>query len=294
MSSLASAGAEILTAQSAFAVRYVSTLAFVILYYDYFLTLGPEVDRYWKGGFSLVSCGYFLNRYLSLFGHVPVMIEFYMLHDEVMSVHLCTRFQVYHQLLSGVTQVIVGLLQVLRLYALYGRNRRIVVSLLTVIGLSCGTSWWAATKTWHASDPTASDLSHDPRFVGLLGCGLGLTSDQGFYIAIVWATVLVFDVIVFALTAYRVLRVGKKWHGSLFTLLLRDGALYFGVLAMFHLTNILTCLLAQPAYRGISVTATNVLSTSLIGRLMLNIRDPDARDVLRWPSDVELSAENAV
>ena len=41
--------------------------------------------------------------------------------------------------------------------------------------------------------------------------------------AAVWAAVLVFDAIVFGLTAYRVLQVGRKWRGSLFTLMLRDG-----------------------------------------------------------------------
>ena len=39
----------------------------------------------------------------------------------------------------------------------------------------------------------------------------------------VWATVLVFDLVVFGLTVFRVLRVGKKWRGSMFTLMLKDG-----------------------------------------------------------------------
>ena len=39
----------------------------------------------------------------------------------------------------------------------------------------------------------------------------------------IWAAILVFDAVVFGLTVYRVLQVGKRWRGSLFTLMLKDG-----------------------------------------------------------------------
>lgn len=48
-----------------------------ILYYDYALTLSTEVERFWRRPWSLVSFGFYLNRYLSLLGHIPVMYEFY-------------------------------------------------------------------------------------------------------------------------------------------------------------------------------------------------------------------------
>ena len=48
-----------------------------ILYYDYFITLGMEIELYWRKPISLGSFGFFLNRYLSVIGYIPAMIEFY-------------------------------------------------------------------------------------------------------------------------------------------------------------------------------------------------------------------------
>ena len=48
-----------------------------LLYYDYFLTFDMEVERFWGRPPSLISCGFFLNRYLSILGHIPVTLEFF-------------------------------------------------------------------------------------------------------------------------------------------------------------------------------------------------------------------------
>lgn len=36
-----------------------------------------EVERFWCRRLSLYSLGFFLNRYLSLVGHIPIMMEFF-------------------------------------------------------------------------------------------------------------------------------------------------------------------------------------------------------------------------
>lgn len=49
-----------------------------ILLYDYCLTFAAEVERCWSAHRLNWSLGFFyLNRYLTLFGHVPIMIEFF-------------------------------------------------------------------------------------------------------------------------------------------------------------------------------------------------------------------------
>ena len=48
-----------------------------ILYFDYSLTFVTEVQRFWTRHVSMASFVFFLNRYLTLLGHVPVMYEFY-------------------------------------------------------------------------------------------------------------------------------------------------------------------------------------------------------------------------
>jgi hypothetical protein len=50
----------------------------VILYYEYALTFSMEVERFWAQRFSWASFFFYLNRYLSLLGHIPVTMEYFL------------------------------------------------------------------------------------------------------------------------------------------------------------------------------------------------------------------------
>jgi len=60
-----------------------------------------------------------------------------------------------------------------------------------------------------------------------------------------WASVLVFDTLVFVLTLYRRLVVGRTLEHGLFALMLRDGIIFYGVLLALYVSNVLTLLVAE-------------------------------------------------
>ncbi|KAI1787319.1 hypothetical protein LXA43DRAFT_896391, partial [Ganoderma leucocontextum] len=164
-----------------------------ILYFDYAITFGAEVERFWKARFSPLSFVFYLNRYLSFFVHIPVIYEFYWAHTH--SLHM------YHQILAGVTQVIVAGLQIFRIHALYNEHRSITLFLFTFCVVGCVISGWSIAQTWqHPS------LNHKYSRKDLPD------------IAVIWAIMLAFDLAVFALTISRIAVIGPKWRGSLFTL----------------------------------------------------------------------------
>ncbi len=48
----------------------------VILYYDYFITLPSEIDRFWRtGSHSWASILFLANRYVALLGHLPLFYD---------------------------------------------------------------------------------------------------------------------------------------------------------------------------------------------------------------------------
>lgn len=49
----------------------------MILYYDYALTFSREVEFFWpyKNRVGWVSSLYFLNRYVAIFGYVPIVLS---------------------------------------------------------------------------------------------------------------------------------------------------------------------------------------------------------------------------
>jgi hypothetical protein len=92
-----------------------------------------------------------------------------------------------------------------------------------------------------------------------------------------WSGLLLFDTLVFIMTLYK--SVSSEWGGNatLFKILLRDGCLYYAVMVLTNLCNIVMFFIAPLGLRGIPATFTNVLSSTLISRLVLNLRDPSLR-----------------
>ncbi|KAL1939000.1 hypothetical protein VTO73DRAFT_11153 [Trametes versicolor] len=280
--------AKLLTiAESNHINRVFAAIAFGILWYDFVLTIPIEVERYWKGGRSWAAIFYFLNRYLSVLSHIPVVVEFFAIMPE--------------SVLAALTQFFVGVLLMLRTYALYNRNRRVVYLLASICAAGGAVSVWAIVSVRSLHLRSFQDIAV------YTGCDLTLSEKQGYCtpphtmipciiterflskldLAAAWSSILVFDATVFVLTLTQALRVGRMFSHSLFHMMLRDGTIYFGILVVCYGCNILTYILAQPVYKGVSTTFTNVISTTLITRLMLNIRDPKLVDLPhRWPSEV--------
>ena len=49
-----------------------------LLYYEYIITFGTEASRIWSNSrFNAPTVIFFLNRYVILFGHIPVVLEYF-------------------------------------------------------------------------------------------------------------------------------------------------------------------------------------------------------------------------
>ncbi|EIN09106.1 hypothetical protein PUNSTDRAFT_120530 [Punctularia strigosozonata HHB-11173 SS5] len=257
-----------------FITRYIYTVSFAVLYYDYALTLGTEIARYWGRRLTWPSAFFLVNRYLSLLGFVPIVFESYWAPSDQDKCHV---WHIYHQIFAVVLQIIVGVLQIMRTYALYGRSRAVLIFLVTWAVIVVIIALWAILGDHSPTITlTAPGLS--------LGCMYILTRNQAIHLTIAWSGQLAFDCIIFALTAARSIQHTKlkvflpgtrpRDSDALFTVLIRDGAVYFAVLTLSSLANILSFVLLSPALRGVLTIPTNVLAASLISRLMINVRDP--------------------
>ncbi|KAH9481552.1 hypothetical protein JR316_0006079 [Psilocybe cubensis] len=63
--------------------------------------------------------------------------------------------------------------------------------------------------------------------------------------------------------------------------MLRDGTIYFGVMLASTSSVLLSFYLLSEYEQGITAILTNIISSTMISRLMLNIRDPKNRSSLR-------------
>ncbi|KAI6038352.1 hypothetical protein EDC04DRAFT_1993028 [Pisolithus marmoratus] len=92
--------------------------------------------------------------------------------------------------------------------------------------------------------------------------------------AAAWGGQLLFDVLVFIFTFRKLMSTRLLGKQSFMALSLRDGALYFGVMTVVNVANIIMYLvMADPFERSMLSTPTNMLCAIMISRLMLNLRD---------------------
>lgn len=276
--------------------RYLALISFAILYYDYLLTLSMEVDYFWKQQrwFSWTSLLFILNRYMAVFGVIPIAMEFF----ADLSSDQC-HLQTVHQAISAATQAVVSALLVIRTYALYNRSKRMLAVLLVVYAIGAVAGIWSVT----ASNTSATSVSD----VSTTSCNNLLTALQSDYLVAPWGAMLLFDTTIFVLTLYKsvgLLRLAPR-SVPILQVMLRDGTIYFAVLMVVNIVNILTFLLGNAYTRGMGTSLINALSSDLVSRLMLNLRDPKLMRLpqhtqpqpasgtmrSRWnkPQDVELS-----
>ncbi|KAF8189447.1 hypothetical protein K438DRAFT_1722085 [Mycena galopus ATCC 62051] len=230
---------------------YLDLVSFSILFYDYFVTLDWEISRYWGTPFTWPNVLFFANRYGTLLGNIPVVMEyFWSENSSPTKIKVCLGLETYHQYFIIATQVMVAAMLVLRTYALYQRSKRVSILMSLVILGAVIFGIWSVVTGKAVDEATNLPLYY--------GCDYPISRAQGLSLAAGWAGVAVFDCLIFLLTLYKVF-IGRHPNAtSLLTVLLRDGSVYFGVMTFSNLSNILTFILGTPYTRGIATTFTNM------------------------------------
>ncbi|KAI0276910.1 hypothetical protein BGY98DRAFT_983188 [Russula aff. rugulosa BPL654] len=113
----------------AYFITFHDLSAAVLLYYDYVLTLPREIQFLWpphnEQGWFTLAC--LINRYIPVIGKTPIAVSYF--------IPLNTAgLHTYHEWFMIAVQIGAGILCLLRVYALYGRSRRIL-GLLLFIGM---------------------------------------------------------------------------------------------------------------------------------------------------------------
>ncbi|KZV70952.1 hypothetical protein PENSPDRAFT_429075 [Peniophora sp. CONT] len=248
----------------------IGLISITILYYDWLLCLGDEIELIWLKGkrLSAASTLYFLTRYLALLSHVPTSVA---LFGTGLPLKTCENMQFVHFIATAVVQVTTGAVFILRVHALY-QDRYVLGVVAFVASAALGMAIWSITTSF------TSHRVADTYILGMAGCNPVMRKEEAMHFAITWAGLSVFDLTVFLLTAYKALCAHGKTLSRLWYIFMRDGAAYFVLIFLANCGNIVCFLIAPPVLRGVTGLFTNVLSATLVSRLILNLREAsDAR-----------------
>ncbi|KAI9432956.1 hypothetical protein H4582DRAFT_1018439 [Lactarius indigo] len=229
---------------------------YLILYYDYFLTLSKEIDRFWHPRpHTWASIIFFANRYIALLGHVPFLYIVYA--DPCKTVHLQPLLAKYHGVLMLLLHFLTAALLMMRVYALYFRNKW-VLAFVALEGVAAfSVACWALTKPTGGAgvDQQKSVIDTRPQT------------------AAAFSGLLVFDFTVFALSTYRSIKLGRHNEPFLNRLFV-GGIVYYGVTWSVNLVNVIVLVTADPSVDLSTPVFANVLSVIMVSRLMINLNDP--------------------
>ncbi|THU84657.1 hypothetical protein K435DRAFT_843579, partial [Dendrothele bispora CBS 962.96] len=243
-------------------------MAIVILYYDHLLSLDQEINLLWKKTpWKKSSILFFINRYVSFLGNIALTVL--LLHPSL-SDTVCQKLWVCHNMLYSFTQSFVGVLLSQRVYGMYGCSNRIFRFLVGFTIVMIGAASFAA---FYPGDRVSY-------FSSLQGCHVLLHHTSTLQIASAWEVVFVYDLVLFSLTLYKAHTtvhdnmdfVGALGRRSLMQVLISDGSLYFVVVALSNMTNILSFYDFQVSLKGGLSTFAGCISVTMMSRLVLNLQ----------------------
>ncbi|TBU50929.1 hypothetical protein BD309DRAFT_1013863 [Dichomitus squalens] len=271
MSSVAPVAYIVTLADSIRAYNNLLMVVLTVLFYDYSLTIAREIEYFWKRArFSLAALLFVINRYLSLFGNIVVVLEYFMYHSP--------QIQAYHAYFTVASQVVVGLLLVIRTYALYNGSKALLAT-FCAFGIVMFAATLVAMTVMVPPEPPAKILPQ------ALGCDLSVSLP----VAILgWIAMVCFDTMIFVLTVAKAFRMAPFWHHRLLSILFRDGAVYYIIMGLVNSGNLLTLVLPSigDTNRGFLTSLTNAICTAITSRMLLNLRDPELQGgtlrVGRW------------
>ncbi|KIK55837.1 hypothetical protein GYMLUDRAFT_832492 [Collybiopsis luxurians FD-317 M1] len=264
--------------------NYWHMAAISLLFYDHFLTFKTEIKCLWKRQLNSSGCLFFLHRY---FNPIAMVITFVSLFSNLPV--SCKAWSNVREGILIVAQLIVTFVMTMRVYALYGCNKRLLYLLFAIIAIFLCVAA-ITTFTAHSTPPVALPSGE---------CSTQLDFNNASRAAVAWMTIFIYDVLIFGLAVHNAFKTKEEFRMfktfevpvSLRVILLRDGAIYFGVITIINLANILSFYLLEDCMRGGFGPFASSLSVTLVSRLMLNLHQVNDAGIASSQSHLEVETQ---
>ncbi|KAL1698573.1 hypothetical protein EV121DRAFT_265902 [Schizophyllum commune] len=257
-------GGAPLLAKSLFINNAMHLTSMAILVYDHILTLAMEIEYVWLRPKKRASHVFFVFRYTALIVTVLATV----LGLWTAPLKTCRAIRNFRFAAFTTMAVVVAILIMQRVYAIFGKSKRVLYGLLFYAAVGSAVILWAISTQKYNMSPS-DEVLHSVT---------GLSA--------IWITVMVYDFIVFAMTAYKTFGALREPHMPIMQLLLRDGAIYFGSMFALNFANVLTY---YPYLQGFLVPVVSCVSVAILSRMMLHLQETSANRSKQTTGGVELT-----
>ncbi|KAJ7622698.1 hypothetical protein B0H17DRAFT_1340529 [Mycena rosella] len=235
-----------------------------VLIWDWLSCLPQEWRTIWKSkaSWSPIKIVYCVVRYYTLLVLVVTDTWFFASWSE----SSCAR---YVRVLPGIAVLIdlsIELSLALRIYALYGCDRKIGMFLVALIAGFLGVMI--------AVPILAFDYTRLPSWPGpCIVTGKPSIAGPKFIIAF-YAAPMTLDMVMTAMTVYKVIQQNRNGgSSSLMNRIVRDGLLYFFAITSLNMLNVIFFIQGDTLIEAINAPMSIQISSVLCCRLILNLRD---------------------
>jgi len=245
------------------AARYLSGIGLVLLLWDHAITFADEVQLIWKARPSFAKYAFLVNRYLvacDLFTAAFFMNHF---SSTPISDKTCKIFFVVSPMLGVLSIGLANILVLLRVLTLWDRDRG-VVKLMTIGFL---VSFAATTGTMIAA---VTIFLPGIRFDTTLH--MCITTESSKVLTGVWASPMVFEILVLAATCMNSLTTPRKSDTALRNALHRDGIAFFSTITILRTFNLVVAAVAPPPLILLGMFFVWAMTTLTLNRSLLNIQ----------------------
>ncbi|KAF8519464.1 hypothetical protein JB92DRAFT_3094941 [Gautieria morchelliformis] len=210
--------------------------------YDIFLTFGQEVAYIWKGRWSTAKIFYLISRYYSL-THLIVTLS--VVTKPQHSTHVCRGWQ-WFSAYSGpiISTAAVHVLLIMRLYAIYGHDYRMLFLLSSLYLINISVSILAIVV--HLLIPVTTQTAISVAAVVLRGIQtipqsaalpisgcLANGDPRSNLLLVAWIPKIVIDLIFFVLTLVKFIQVVRRLSGTTLSTIFREGNKLAPLLTLF-------------------------------------------------------------
>jgi len=235
-----------------------------LIFYEYLLQLGNEIDLFWKKRWSFGKCLFLWSRYYGLLYNIFNAVVFMQGHP---SYKLCNTFFHWQNTGASLQMVTTHIILEVRLYAMYGNSKKILALLVFLIGAE------ATAMGIVFGIPNQKLIGTNNPFPGVFICADGDPLDGSHWVAYYWMAILIIESICLSLALYKAWTYRKSGQGgSLMRSLTRDSVVYFVLIFGIYLANLILWIQNRLTLNELGTGYSFVISSILANRLLITVR----------------------
>ncbi|KAJ3881972.1 hypothetical protein F5051DRAFT_500798 [Lentinula edodes] len=246
--------------------NYVAFVGFTIMIWDHLDTFTTEVEYVWPrvGEKKPIVYLFLINRYLIPLGFIVNLFAYLRIDQE-----RCQHFVRYEGAMTMIGINIVGLMMLIRIYALYRNQKFIVAGVAVLLLIEMGTYAWLMS--------TGKPVQHHPNIISctmIFGEKNSIATSSSAWLP------LLYDTVVLVLTLGATIPSVRDARGSatvyVMRRLLHDGLIYFGVIFAVNLVLSLMIAVADSGLKNITAQLELLVTVTMMSRITLNLmQSPD-------------------